>query len=88
MKARPFNPLHPEPVRYTEAVLLADYDTPPTTWQCGHHVAAGACVVVEWAPDRERARVYQRVTWGTRPLFSCPLENIGDYVRSTKGGVG
>jgi len=86
MKPRPFNPLHPEVVRYTEAVLLADYETQASAWHCGHHVAAGSRVVVEWAPDRERARVYQRVSWGTRPLFSCPLEDLGGYVRSTKGG--
>ena len=65
-----------------------DYDTTATTWHPSHHVAAGSPVIVQWRPDCERVLVHEVVSWGNRPLFDCPLENIGQYVRSTKGPGG
>jgi hypothetical protein len=70
--------------RWTPAILLKDYDTEPTTWHCSHHVPAGTKVVVQWRPDVERIRVYERFPWGLRPLFSCQLEAARKYVRSVQ----
>ncbi len=69
--------------RYTRGVLIADMTTPATTWRVGHKVLAGAPVLVMWAPNRATARVFEVVSWGNRPLFSVPLANLKDYVRST-----
>jgi len=84
MTAPFYSALHPAPERWTKAVLLEDYDGPETTWHCSHHVPAGSPVVVQWRADHERAMVYEVLWWGTRPLFSCRLEDLRKYVRSVK----
>ncbi len=74
----------PQKPRWTKGVLLVDYTTPATTWRVGHFVPAGSRVLVLWAPDRERARVFEVVPWGSRPLFSVPLKLAAQYVKSTR----
>lgn len=77
-------------LRYTPAVLVRPWTASSSRWYEGGRYSIGSPVLVEWAPGRQWARVYERTRNGGAgfALFRIPLSVAPKWVKSIgKEGV-